>query len=52
VKRFNTISKLRGFYWGMACWFDPFIDIEDNWMKGIDRDELKLEKKYFRWLDR
>lgn len=35
-----------------ADWYDPFIEAEDVWMKGIDRDELKLEKEYYHWLDR
>jgi hypothetical protein len=35
-----------------ADWFDPFIEAEDEWMEGIDRDELKLEKEYFHWVNR
>jgi hypothetical protein len=35
-----------------ADWFDPFIEAEDKWMEGIDRDELKLEKEYYHWLNR
>lgn len=34
-----------------ADWYDPFIEAEDDWLKGIDRDELKMEKQYFRWSD-
>jgi hypothetical protein len=34
-----------------ADWLDPFIEAEDEWMKGIDRDELKLEKEHFHWLN-
>lgn len=35
-----------------ADWYDPFIEAEDEVMEGIDRDELKLEKEYFHWLNR
>jgi hypothetical protein len=35
-----------------ADWFDPFIEAEDEWMQGIDRDELKIEKKIFPWLSK
>jgi len=35
-----------------ADWYDPFVEAEDKWMEGIDRDELKLEKGYYHWLDR
>jgi len=33
-----------------ADWYDPFIEAEDEWMKGIDREELKLEIRAFHWL--
>jgi hypothetical protein len=33
-----------------ADWYDPFIEADDKLMEGIDRDDLKLEKKTFRWL--
>jgi len=32
-----------------ADWYDPFIEDEDEWMNGIDRDKLKLEKKSYYW---
>jgi len=35
-----------------ADWYDPFIEAEDEWMMGIDRDKLKLEKKSYYWWDR
>jgi hypothetical protein len=35
-----------------ADWYDPFIESEDELLKGIDREELKLEKKSFYWLNR
>ena len=35
-----------------ADWYDPFIEAEYEWMEGIDRDELKLEKEDSHWLNR
>jgi hypothetical protein len=33
-----------------ADWYDPFIEADDELLRGIDREELKLEKKSFYWL--
>lgn len=35
-----------------ADWYDPFIEAEDELMKGIDREELKMELKTFYWLNK
>lgn len=35
-----------------ADWYDPFIEAEDELMRGIDREELKMEKRTFFWLNR
>lgn len=35
-----------------ADWYDPFIEAYDELLHGIDREELKLEKKSFYWLNR
>ncbi len=35
-----------------ADWYDPFIEAEDELLSGIDREELKLVKKSFYWLNR
>ncbi len=35
-----------------ADWYDPFIEAEDELMRGIDREELKMEKRTFYWLNK
>jgi hypothetical protein len=56
AKEKNILNEelLQKIEWALkkADWYDPFIEADDELMRGIDREELKLHKKFFIWLDR